>query len=261
VKYILDRAHLLLLLLPFLVVRLLTLEAAEEPGNGYTKRVPYSLPTIVNKTEETLNQAVRDLSDQCTQWDGHDTEEQTPSPLSTCKWRCIERFASLENDDELTSNSDELHTDKPWVAKDSLIPNIQLVIDPPTVVLIEKLHPHVNVQYQRLELLYLKLSVRIEQVPASVMNNKNNYQLIDGLANDHFPHRDRDNRGIARLRLSLQEIGRRMISSVAKRSKDIHNQVDPKQLNHSKNGVANKLRNDSNNACSDVDGKLELPSY
>jgi hypothetical protein len=66
VKYVLDRAHFLLLLLQFLVVRLLTLAAAEEPESGYTKRVPYSLPTTVNKAEETLNQAVRDLSDQGT---------------------------------------------------------------------------------------------------------------------------------------------------------------------------------------------------
>jgi hypothetical protein len=125
-------------------------------------------------------------------------------------------------------------------------------------VLIKELHPDVDVEHQCLELLNLEFSVGVEEIPSSVVNNKHDYQLVDGLANDHLPHSDGNNRSIAGFGLSLEEVGRGVIGSITKRGKDIHDQVDPKQLNDGENSVANKLGNDGDDTCGDVDSELEL---
>lgn len=49
-----------------------------------------------------------------------------------------------------------------------------------------------------------------------------------------------------------------MIGGITKRGKNIHDEVNPEQLYHSKDGIANKLGNNRDDACSNVDRELEL---
>lgn len=153
-----------------------------------------------------MNDAIRDLANQRTQWNRHDAKQQAPSPLGTCKRTGVERFTTLKNDDELTRHRDELHSNEPWIAQDPLVIDIEFVVYPAAVVLVEELHPHIDVEHQSLKLLDLKLGVRVEQVPSGVMHSEDDCQLVHGLAQDHLPHGDADNRGVARLGLPLQEI-------------------------------------------------------
>lgn len=49
-----------------------------------------------------------------------------------------------------------------------------------------------------------------------------------------------------------------MVGGITKRGEDIHDEVDPEQLDHSKDGITNELGNNRDDACSNVDSELEL---
>jgi hypothetical protein len=127
-------AVLLLALTPPGTVKLETAEAwAEElpqwPGDEHDDTVAH--------VEEVLDPNVGDLSDQCAERNSQATKEHSPAPSLARKRNGIKGFAALEDDDELAGDGDALNTNEPRVSEHSLVPNANVVVDTPAIMLIE----------------------------------------------------------------------------------------------------------------------------
>jgi hypothetical protein len=49
-----------------------------------------------------------------------------------------------------------------------------------------------------------------------------------------------------------------VVGGITKRGEDIHDQVDPEQLDHSKDGITNELGNNRDDTSSNIDSELKL---
>lgn len=103
--------------------------------------------------EELQDISIRHLSDEGTEGYRKNTKQHTPAPLCAGKRLSIKCFTSLEDDDKLASQSYTLDANEPGISQHTLVPNIELVVNAAAVVLVEELHPNIDVEHQSLELL------------------------------------------------------------------------------------------------------------
>jgi hypothetical protein len=110
--------------------------------------------------------------------------------------------------------------------------NIELVVKTSAVEFVEDLHPDKDIEDDgvELELLALDARVVVEDGTTGEVENENDDQLEDGLANDHLPHVHGDEwRGLGLRRAVEDGIGRR-IGGESESSHSVHDQVDLSEL-------------------------------
>jgi hypothetical protein len=101
------------------------------------------------------------------------------------------------------------------------------------LVLIEYLHPDEGVEDESPQFGFCK-----SQDPfAAKIQNQRYYELVDGLSDDHFPHRQGDQRSRLRFWLPFEQAWRRRIGCEGECCKGIHDKIHPKKLNGLENGA------------------------
>lgn len=75
--------------------------------------------------------------------------------------------------------------------------------------------------------MFLVVAVVVEDCGAAKVEDEGDNQLIDGLSDDHFPHRGRDQRRRLGFRLTVENAAGRRIGGQGESGKGIHDQVHP----------------------------------
>lgn len=101
------------------------------------------------------------------------------------------RGTTNEHDEDLTSHDNKLDSDEPVVFEHAL-ENIEPVVETSCVPLVENLHPDERVENGALKSLSLVGRLVTKNTRACEIENERDRELINGLSDDHLPHRHSD---------------------------------------------------------------------
>ncbi|GJD01142.1 hypothetical protein ColKHC_09967 [Colletotrichum higginsianum] len=211
--------------------------------------------------EEGVDVGVGHLAHGGAEGDDQHAEEHRPRPLRPAEGPRVKGLAALPDDDHLAGDGGALDAEEPRVAQDALVPDVEAVVDAAAVVLVEELHPDVDVEDHGLQRRAVGGRGGAEEGVAGVVQGEHDGELVDGLAEDHLPHGDVDDGRVARLGAPLEEVRGRVVRREAEGGEDVHDEVDPEELHDRKHGVAGQLRDDRESTGRDVDGELELDDH
>ena len=102
-----------------------------------------------------------------------------------------EGSASNEHDEDLSSSNNELNTEEPVIFVHAL-EDIETVVKTPGIPLVEDLHPDKCVEDCALKSIFLSWCLVAKDARASEVEDESDCKLINGLTNDHLPHRKCD---------------------------------------------------------------------
>jgi hypothetical protein len=125
------------------------------------------------------------------------------------------------------------------------------------LVLIEYLHPYEGIEDESPQFGFFES----QDTFATEIQDQCHYELVDGLSNDHFPHRQGDQRSRLRFWLPFEQAWRRRIGCEGQSCKGVHDEIHPKKLNGLEDGafiVTSDSGNEGEYNRRDVDGDLKL---
>lgn len=139
-------------------------------------------------------------------------------PLYAVERSHPERNAADEYDHDLTTNHDAIDSDKPVVLQHPF-KDVEVVVKPAVVELVQDLHPDKRVENDGIE---LKLLLRVSKIvsknaAASEEECKGHSKLIDSLSDDHLPHCRGEQWSTLRSRLPVQNFLSRGVSGPRER--------------------------------------------
>lgn len=110
----------------------------------------FLLVAVPDVRHDPANEFVGDEANDHSNWQRERSQHKTNGPLRTlAKARHRKGRTANEDDQHLTSDDDELDADEPLVAPDALH-DVEFVVDPTRVVLVEDLHKDKGVEHHRL---------------------------------------------------------------------------------------------------------------
>jgi hypothetical protein len=175
---------------------------------------------------------------------------------------------------DLTAHNDKLNADKPIVlgyAFEDIDPIVQSTravkylvtseeskgCDVDLLVHIENLHPDEGVENEGAQLGFCES----QDAFTAEIQDQRHYKLVDGLSDNHFPHRQGYQRSRLRFWLSSEQAWRRRIGGEGESCKSVHDQVHPKKLNGLEDGafiITSDSGNEGEYNRRNVDGDLKL---
>lgn len=176
--------------------------------------------------------------------------------------RDAEGLATNKDDGNLGADHNAVDDDEEVVAVNTL-KDVELIIQPTVVELVEDLHPHKGVEDHgvELELLVFVVGVIAEDGVAGEVEDQGSSQLEDCLADDHLPHVDGDEGRLLALWQSVKDLLGRGVRSERKSGKGVHDEVDPQELDGGEDGFHVGIGDGGDEGeenSSDVDRDLEL---
>ncbi|CRK40199.1 hypothetical protein BN1708_008135 [Verticillium longisporum] len=208
-------------------------EARRDPGDG-------AIDVENGHTNLASNGAeprIWEETDKDSHGQGQHGEHDTNGPLDTVDGvgRDAEGLLAHKDDGNLCADHDTVDADEEGVALNAF-ENVELVVKTTVVELVEDLHPDKRVEDHsvKLKLLLRVAGVVSEDAGASKVQDQCRRELEDGLADDHLPHVEGDERSRLALRLAIEDLLGRRVGGKSKGSKCVHDEVDPKELHSSK---------------------------
>ncbi|CRK22699.1 hypothetical protein BN1723_012736 [Verticillium longisporum] len=208
-------------------------EARRDPGDG-------AIDVENGHTNLASNGAeprIWEETDKDSHGQGQHGEHDTNGPLDTVDGvgRDAEGLLAHKDDGNLCADHDTVDADEEGVALNAF-EDIELIVKTTVVELVEDLHPDKRVEDHsvKLKLLLRVAGVVSEDAGASKVQDQCRRELEDGLADDHLPHVEGDERSRLALRLAIEDLLGRRVGGKSKGSKCVHDEVDPKELHSSK---------------------------
>jgi hypothetical protein len=243
---------------------LVLLEQTNNLGRALAARPPHVNKGNTDDCNNPREPLVGEVLDTDCPWDTDRAQDNGNGPLCSVytagldtKWP-----TANEDDQDLQTDDHEHNADEEPVAKYAL-KHIDLVIEASVIEDVEDLHPDEDIEDEgvELELLVGIREIVAEDVATSEVEHEDNGELVDVLTGDLLPHGRGDEGLVATLRWAVQDLVGRRIGSEGEGGERVHDQVDPKKLNGSENGlhlVVVHRCNESENDGRDIDGDLEL---
>lgn len=168
-------------------------------------------------------------------WQAESGEENADGPLDTVNLGDAECSSSNKDNGDLSSNHDAVDTDEEEVALETS-KDVELVVETTVVELVEDLHPDESVKDHGVELKLLGWvgSVILEDLGSGKVEDEGDNELEDGLTDDHLPHVDGDEWCLLTSWLAVENLWSWRIGGKGQSSESVHDQVDPQQLDCSK---------------------------
>lgn len=188
--------------------------AAHESASGPVNKNYW--PT--DEFRNALKPSIGEDPDEDRPWHTKDGNTKTNTPLPSVDPVDGESSASNERDGNLAANHDKVDHNEEVVALDTL-ENVELIVEPSVIEFVEDLHPDERVENHATDCNVVSWSV--EDLGASIVQNEGGDKLEDGLADDHLPHGDRDERRVALCGLAVENLFGWWISGKSKRSEGI----------------------------------------
>lgn len=169
-------------------------------------------------------------------WHAAQGTYNTDGPLHAVERGHPERNAADEYDHDLTTDHDAVDSDKPVVLQHPF-EDVEVVVEPAVVKLVEDLHPDKRVENDGVELKLLLLVGEIvsKNAAASKEEREGHSKLIDRLPEDHLPHCHGKQWCTLRSRLPIQNLLSRWVGSPrARKSVELHHEDATEETHRAK---------------------------
>ena len=103
------------------------------------------------------------------------------------------------------------------------------------LVLVENLYPNEGIEDQSSQLFFFLLAFASQDLLATKIQDECNYELENGLSDNHLPHIESDQWSRLLLRLAIENIASRGIGCERESSESVHDEVYPEKLYSRKN--------------------------
>lgn len=153
--------------------------------------------TVENEIENDGEMPVRKESQENRPGKTADRTSNADGPLDAVQWRHAKGHAPDEDDHDLAADHEAVDSQKPIVLEHAF-EDVEVVVQSAVVELVENLHPDKRIEDDGVELEALLFLRAVKDIPKDMgsgeIEGERHSQLIDGLADNHFPHGHREQR-------------------------------------------------------------------